>query len=143
MLSTLMKRINEPRFAGVVSHVAIGDPAECIVKLADDLQASLIVVGTSRKQGVARLLLGSTAEKVVRLAKCPVLVSKALPLDLKQSIQPPCPRCLDARRESQGARIWCATHRDQYGLRHTYHYRDKNSRVRENMPLLFPMSQSH
>ena len=51
----------------------IGSPAEEIVKYADDHQIDLIVLGTHGRNGVARLLLGSVAESVVRKARCPVL----------------------------------------------------------------------
>jgi nucleotide-binding universal stress UspA family protein len=62
--------------SGVVSHLAQGAPAEEIVQLAADVDADLIVVGTHGRRGVQRLVRGSTAERVVRLASCPVLVEK-------------------------------------------------------------------
>jgi nucleotide-binding universal stress UspA family protein len=40
---------------------------------AKEVQADLIVMGTHGRQGLARALLGSVAEKVVRTAPCPVL----------------------------------------------------------------------
>jgi nucleotide-binding universal stress UspA family protein len=40
---------------------------------AKDARADLIVMGTHGRRGVARALLGSVAEKVVRTAPCPVL----------------------------------------------------------------------
>lgn len=48
-------------------------PAEAIVKAAADERASFIVMGTHGRSGVARVLLGSVAELVVRRAPCPVL----------------------------------------------------------------------
>lgn len=50
-----------------------GDPATCISKIAQEVNAALIVMGTHGRTGWDRLLLGSTAEKVVREASCPVL----------------------------------------------------------------------
>ena len=44
-----------------------------IVALAKDSKAGLIAMGTHGRRGVARMLLGSVAEKVVRTAPCPVL----------------------------------------------------------------------
>jgi nucleotide-binding universal stress UspA family protein len=54
--------------------VATSDaPADEIVKYARAHQVDLIVVGTHGRAGMARLLLGSVAETVVRTAPCPVL----------------------------------------------------------------------
>lgn len=44
-----------------------------IVKYADEQNGDLIVMGTHGRRGVGRLLLGSTAEQVLRRANCPVL----------------------------------------------------------------------
>jgi nucleotide-binding universal stress UspA family protein len=51
-----------------------GTPWEEITQTAKDRQADLIVIGTRGHSGIKHLLLGSTAEKVVRFAGCPVLV---------------------------------------------------------------------
>jgi nucleotide-binding universal stress UspA family protein len=50
-----------------------GDPASEIVIAADEWGADVIVMGTHARGPVARVLLGSTAETVVRRAHCPVL----------------------------------------------------------------------
>lgn len=55
-------------------HVPSGKPAEEIVNLAKDLETDLIVISTNGYQGLKHLVMGSTAEKVVRAAPCPVLV---------------------------------------------------------------------
>ena len=44
-----------------------------ILKYATDNEIDLIVVGTHGHTGLSRFLIGSVAEKLVRLAKCPVL----------------------------------------------------------------------
>jgi nucleotide-binding universal stress UspA family protein len=49
------------------------DPAEEIVEYARTHRIDLIVLGTHGRGGMAHLLLGSVAEKVVRTAPCPVL----------------------------------------------------------------------
>lgn len=49
------------------------DPADEIVSYARTANAGLIVMGTHGRSGVAHLLMGSVAEKVVRTAPCPVL----------------------------------------------------------------------
>jgi universal stress protein A len=48
-------------------------PAAAILECAKDNSIDLIVVGTHGRGGVAHLLLGSVAERVVRTAPCPVL----------------------------------------------------------------------
>lgn len=53
--------------------VHFGVPFEEIVKTAKELDTDLIVIGTHGHTGLKHLLLGSTAERVVRLAPCPVL----------------------------------------------------------------------
>jgi universal stress protein A len=53
--------------------VALGDPADQIVRAADDAKADLIVIATRGQTGIKRLVFGSVAEKVVRLAGTPVL----------------------------------------------------------------------
>lgn len=60
-----------------VSHVFLeGDPATEIVRYSRDAAIDLIVMGTHGRTGLERLLLGSVAEKVMRDAKCSVLVVK-------------------------------------------------------------------
>lgn len=49
-------------------------PEDFIVETAKSLGAGLVVVGTRGKKGMARLLLGSVANKVATLAPCSVLV---------------------------------------------------------------------
>ena len=63
-----------PSFTGVWKpKVVAGDPADAIVRMAEELEVDLIVMGTHGRTGLQHVLLGSVAEKVVRLALCPVL----------------------------------------------------------------------
>jgi nucleotide-binding universal stress UspA family protein len=48
-------------------------PAESIVEYAKTQAADVIVIGTHGRSGFSRVLMGSVAERVVRLAPCPVL----------------------------------------------------------------------
>jgi nucleotide-binding universal stress UspA family protein len=50
-----------------------GHPYEEIVRLAQETDADLIIMTTHGHAGVARIFLGSTAERVIRHAPCPVL----------------------------------------------------------------------
>ncbi|HBE68502.1 MAG TPA: hypothetical protein DDW52_10180, partial [Planctomycetaceae bacterium] len=56
-----------------------GDPGQITADRADELGAELIVVGSHGRTGLSRLVLGSTAERVTRLAHCAVLVVKLEP----------------------------------------------------------------
>jgi nucleotide-binding universal stress UspA family protein len=101
------------RFSGrLTTHVAAGSAWKQILQVAIDLQADLIVVGTHGRSGVKRLLLGSVAETVVRKASCPVLVAREKDYHafVPPEIEPACPDCLVAQRESGGARLWCDRH---------------------------------
>jgi universal stress protein A len=53
--------------------VVKGRPYEKILKFAGENKADLIVIGTHGRKGLDRVIFGSTAEKVVRDAPCPVL----------------------------------------------------------------------
>lgn len=59
---------------GMSVEVVMGDPAHAIAHYAADMKADLIVIPSHGRTGITRLLIGSTAERVVRLAHCPVLV---------------------------------------------------------------------
>ena len=59
--------------AGFDTILATGIPYREIVRTARDAAAELIVIGTHGRTGVEHVLFGSTAERVVRMAPCPVL----------------------------------------------------------------------
>ena len=75
----LTKITNELRASGfdVEPLFVFGKPYMEIVKAAADLGIDLIVLASHGRSGVSHLLLGSVAEKVVRLAPCPVFTVKA------------------------------------------------------------------
>lgn len=50
-----------------------GNPAEEIVRLAEEQSVDLIVMGTLGSSGIERFLLGSVADKVIRSSRIPVL----------------------------------------------------------------------
>ncbi len=60
----------------VERHLVTGEPADAIVRLAEEEKADLIVMSTHGRTGLTRLLMGSVAETVVRRAACPVLTVK-------------------------------------------------------------------
>lgn len=53
-----------------------GSPAAEIVKASRELHTDLIIMCTHGRSGLSHMLMGSVAEKVVRLATCPVLTIK-------------------------------------------------------------------
>jgi nucleotide-binding universal stress UspA family protein len=57
-------------------RLVTGDPADAVVRLAEDDGVDLIVLGSHGRTGLTRLLMGSVAEAIVRKAHCPVLVYK-------------------------------------------------------------------
>ncbi|MCX5728423.1 MAG: universal stress protein, partial [Nitrospirae bacterium] len=63
----------ERRGIAVTTRVATGIPSEEVITAARAEDSDLIVVGTRGKTGLAHVLLGSTAERVIRGAPCPVL----------------------------------------------------------------------
>ncbi len=123
-------------FQHLYTHQRSNDPAHELAQLAADVEADLVVVGTHDWHGVTRLVLGSVAEAVTRLAPCPVLVvrRKAVPPPVPV-IQPACEACLEARRASNGAIFWCEQHQAHHGRRHTYHQGDRASGA-TNFPLV-------
>ena len=58
------------------SIIVHGVPFQEIIETARARQVDLIIMGTHGRTGIRHVLLGSVAEKVVRLAPCPVLVTR-------------------------------------------------------------------
>ncbi len=78
-LESLQTAVPEKEFGKVCLDVRMGDPGQVASDRAEELGADLIVVGSHGRTGLTRLVLGSVAERVTRLAHCPVLVVKLLP----------------------------------------------------------------
>jgi nucleotide-binding universal stress UspA family protein len=55
------------------TSIVAGIPYEEILKKSEDDEVSLIVIGTHGRSGIDHLLFGSTAERVVKKASCPVM----------------------------------------------------------------------
>ena len=58
------------------SELVLTPPTDAITHAAKDLPADLIVIGTRGLSGLSHLLMGSVAERTVRLAHCPVVTVK-------------------------------------------------------------------
>lgn len=72
LMDNLKKELDDRKMPSTC-FVAHGRAYREIVKKAADEAVDLIVIGTHGRTGMEHLLLGSVAEKVVRLASCPVL----------------------------------------------------------------------
>jgi nucleotide-binding universal stress UspA family protein len=70
--------LNHVQQAGLQADSAIveGIPFQVIIDTAESRDVDLIVMGTHGRTGLTHVLMGSVAEKVVRLAPCPVLVTR-------------------------------------------------------------------
>lgn len=77
---TLQHRADELRARGldVTALLIQGHPVEKIVEEANRLGVGMIVMGSHGRSGLARLVLGSVSEGVMRRATCPVLIVPAL-----------------------------------------------------------------
>jgi universal stress protein A len=60
----------------VQPYLRVGYPFDEIVLMANHFNVDLIIIGSHGRGGLSRLLVGSTAERVVEHATCPVLVVK-------------------------------------------------------------------
>jgi nucleotide-binding universal stress UspA family protein len=72
------KHFEDAAAEGVRTEVRFGDPGNEIAKFATEIGAGLIVMPSHGRTGLAHLLVGSVAERVVRHAHCPVLVLRGL-----------------------------------------------------------------
>jgi len=72
----LAEKLGEMGYEEVQIEVKLGDPSTEIVDFAKEIAVDLIVLPSHGKKGISRFLLGSVAERVVRLSPCPVLVIK-------------------------------------------------------------------
>ena len=76
-LEELEKSLAGEKYSEVKLCVDFGDPGYRVADHADAIQAKLIVMPSHGRGGVQRLFLGSVAERVTRLAHCPVLVLRS------------------------------------------------------------------
>jgi nucleotide-binding universal stress UspA family protein len=73
----MLEKVVPPDPAVKFEHkLVMGTAADDIVRVADEEHADLIVIGTHGRTGLMRVLMGSVAESVMRLATCPVLTIK-------------------------------------------------------------------
>lgn len=106
--------------------VEVGEPSGVITRAAEKLCAGLVVVGTRGLRGLDHLLLGSTAERVVQRANCPVLTVHPQDADRERPVR----RILvatDLSDESRRAAEWSLSllaevpEESEVYLLHSYH----------------------
>jgi universal stress protein A len=76
MLESACERLQNDQLS-VRLHVRRGRPSLVIAELAEETGCQLIVMGTRGNSGLAHVLLGSVAERTLRIAPCSVLVAHA------------------------------------------------------------------
>lgn len=76
--SLAMLRATDTRIC-IEPRVEEGETSATILRLAQEIKADLIVLGTHGRRGLDRLVIGSIAEDVLRKAPCSVLAVKAAP----------------------------------------------------------------
>lgn len=75
LLNDLVIRANQENMTGE-SEIANGTPYIEILRMAEKMGADLIIMGTHGRKGLNHMLMGSQAERVVRMAVCPVTTIK-------------------------------------------------------------------
>ena len=73
----LKDKLSDEKYSAVEIHVAIGDAGREIVNFAKQVEAELVVLSSHGQGFLEHLLVGSVADRVVRLASCPVLVLRS------------------------------------------------------------------
>ncbi|MEC7646537.1 MAG: universal stress protein, partial [Bacteroidota bacterium] len=113
-LDSLALEYSKKHDVDVDTMVAKGKIYEQINQVADMISADLIIMGTNGSKGRSSKVIGSNAEKVVRLSKCPVITIKGknhrngcqniiLPIDLEKETKQKVTYALEY------ARYWSAT----------------------------------
>ncbi len=72
----MMEQFCQEKMQGYSNYktaIVTGTPFDEIIRKASEFEASLVVIGTHGRTGLDHIIFGSTAERVVRGAACPVL----------------------------------------------------------------------
>ena len=78
-LADIEQQLTQSGLKGAEVQQVVGIPSEQIKKAAQDIGAELVVVGTRGRTVLDTILLGSTAERVIKGAPCPALAVPARP----------------------------------------------------------------
>jgi universal stress protein A len=91
---TELEKQTRRRYPNCRSEVHFGVPYEVIASVARKSKVDLIIIATHGYTGLYHLFLGSVAERIVRIASCPVLTVRAMDPSLRKR----------ARRSSKSSR---------------------------------------
>lgn len=89
LLLQLANDIGESLGENAICHLVEGEVIEGITTQADALNANLLIVGTQGSSFIHQRLLGTTAERLLRMTQCPVLTVKQPPKKAYQSVLVP------------------------------------------------------
>jgi nucleotide-binding universal stress UspA family protein len=78
-LTTTLRQVLDQLGAAGEAVVLEGSPATAIVRYAEEISASLLVIGTHGRTGLTRIALGSVADRILRTAECSVLAVRLAP----------------------------------------------------------------
>lgn len=68
------QEFDDPKYQQLPFEIRFGDPGHEITNYVREIDADLIVMPSQGRTGLSHLLIGSVAERVTRLAHCPVLI---------------------------------------------------------------------
>ncbi|PQO32146.1 universal stress protein [Bremerella cremea] len=72
----IRKELADEKYKDVKINITFGDPGEKICQFAEKINAGSIIISSHGRSSIMRVLLGSVADRVVRLADRPVIVLK-------------------------------------------------------------------
>jgi len=109
MMAAHLSKRGKPR---TYAHVSVGAPATRLADAADELDVDLVVVGgAAPRSSLKRLLAGSVADRLLRVAPCPVLVVRGSAVSATvPEPEPECAACQAVRQASGGDDWWCEAH---------------------------------
>jgi nucleotide-binding universal stress UspA family protein len=85
----LTERLKDTRYAAANLHIAFGDAAEQIARLAASLDIDLLVVpARNQRSRLARMVKTSVAEQLLRISPCPVLMLPMDPESRRAAVKP-------------------------------------------------------
>jgi nucleotide-binding universal stress UspA family protein len=108
----------------VAVHVRKGEPGREIAQLTADLGADMVIVGAHKGEHLRKLIVGSTAERVMASATCPVVIAGPRPKPQPSHIiviEAACQDCVNTRFETRGKAWWCARHAEHHPVLHHHH----------------------
>lgn len=76
-LQELESQLTEAGLALAIESSILADPGDAVIQIAQDRNAEMIVIGLRHRSMVGKLILGSTVQRILLDATCPVLAVRA------------------------------------------------------------------